>query len=127
MFGRGRALRVLVDSPCHDNRQPGAVPYLETVARRDDGSDTLTVRAVNRHMQESLILNIDLRSVDDIGVVEHRSLEQENHKATSSIWEPDNLLPHTRGNASINDRRLSAELPGLSWNVIRLARRATSG
>lgn len=121
-FGRGRALRVLVKSSSYENKKLGDVPYLEAVATCDDLSETVTVFAVNRHMQEALALQGDLRSLEGYEVIEHLVLEHVNHKAANSAENPEEVVPHARGNARVAGGKLDAMLPRLSWNVIRLAR-----
>lgn len=64
----------------------------------------------------------DLRGFSDYVVAEHIVLEHEDLKATNTLWHPENVVPHARGNAQIAADGLNARLPKASWNVIRLVK-----
>lgn len=122
-FGRGSVLDLRVTSPCYDNRTFGGVPLLEAVATFDEDSEHLTVFAVNRDQDGSLSLEGDVRSFPDSRVIEHLILEHDDVKASNTLANPHRVMPHNRGDASMEGGKLTANLPKLSWNVIRLGRR----
>ena len=62
----------------------------------------------------------DLRDLKNYRVVGHLVLENRNPLATNTARHPDRVVPHARGNAAVRNGRLTASLPRLSWNVIRL-------
>ena len=76
VFGRGTALVPLVTSPKYDTKDYTDVPYLEAVAVHQKKPSEVTVFAVNRHLGESLPLEIDLRSFGEFRVIEHIVLEK---------------------------------------------------
>jgi alpha-L-arabinofuranosidase len=121
-YGRGTALNLAVDSPRYDNNEYGGVPLLEAVATLDDDG-SLTIFAVNRDQERPLPLEGDVRSFADYEVVEHLVLEHEDPKAINSAKHPNNVTPHVRDDSAVQDGRLTALLPRLSWNVIRLSNR----
>jgi alpha-N-arabinofuranosidase len=57
--------------------------------------------------------------------VEHIVLENDDLKQTNSA-KGTPVAPHSNGNAVIENGLVSAVLPKLSWNVIRLAKRKSS-
>jgi alpha-N-arabinofuranosidase len=124
-YGRGTALNLAVESPWYDNDEFGEVPLLETVAtlNADDGS--LTIFAVNRDQERPLTLEGDVRGFVGYEVVEHLVLEHEDPKATNTAVHPSSVAPHRGGDATVLDGELTAHLPRLSWNVIRLSRTST--
>lgn len=61
LFGRGTALVPLIQSPKYDTKQITDVPYLEAIAVHNEEQGEVTVFAVNRHLEESLPLEVDLR------------------------------------------------------------------
>jgi alpha-N-arabinofuranosidase len=126
-YGVGNVLDVQVKSPRYENTVFDSVPLLEAVATIDDERDTLTLFAVNRAQDGSLVLEGDLRCLAEYRVVEHLSLEHVDPKATNSPDAPDTVVPHGRGDASFDGGTLTATLPRLSWNVIRLARTVAGG
>jgi alpha-N-arabinofuranosidase len=121
-FGQGRVLDVQVSSPAYANPTFDAVPVLEAVATIDELAETLTIFAVNRSQDASLPLEGDLRALQGYRMVEHLVLEHADPKATNSAGSPGTVAPHATGDASMDGRALTATLPRLSWNVIRLAR-----
>jgi alpha-N-arabinofuranosidase len=63
-----------------------------------------------------------VRSLPGYKVVEHIVLEHDDPKACNSADCPNQVAPHNLGDAVLQDGRLTAILPKLSWNVIRMAR-----
>jgi alpha-L-arabinofuranosidase len=98
-FGRGDVLDLQISSPCYTSWEFDAVPLLEAVVTIDREREQIALFAVNRDQDEALMLDGDLRALPGYGVVEH-------------------LV--SRGDASLRDGILTARLPKLSWNVIRL-------
>jgi len=73
-------------------------------------------------MEDSLLLECDARNFEDYRVIEHIVLEHENVKQTNSA-QSSPVVPHRNGNAQMSAGKVSATLPKLSWNVIRLGKR----
>ena len=119
-FGRGDVLDLQVSSPCYATREFDGVPLLEAVATLDEEREELTLFAVNRDQDEALLLEGDLRALPGYGLIEHRILEHGDPRATNTLARPHEVWPHPRGDASLQDGLLTARLPRLSWNVIRL-------
>ncbi len=120
-FGRGTALEVRVASPAYPVEEFGEVPYLETVATTD--GDDLTIFAVNRHLTEAMEVEISLVASSGFEVIEHLVLESTDPLATNTLERPSTVVPHAKGTSQIEGDVLRAELPPLSWNVIRLRQR----
>jgi alpha-L-arabinofuranosidase len=121
-YGRGEALDVSVVSPVYDDAEFGPVPYLEAVAVRDPETDTMTLFAVNRSLDEDLPLEGDARGFAGYRVLEHITLTSPDLKAVNTQEHPDTVAPQTGGNARLDGGRLSARLPKASWNVIRMGK-----
>jgi alpha-N-arabinofuranosidase len=121
-FGRGVVLDLQVTSPTYSCAQADDVPFIETVATLDEEQETLTLFAVNRNQDEPLQVVGDVRSLPGYKVVEHIVLEHDDPKARNTADSPNLVAPHTQGDAVLQDGHLSAVLPKLSWNVIRMAK-----
>lgn len=121
-FGHGVALEVNVQSPCYDSKEFDAVPYLEAVATWNEMDQALTVFAVNRSLNEPLLMTADARDFADFQVVEHITFTSPDLTATNTRAHPDAVKPARNGNARLGGGQLSAILPVASWNVIRLKR-----
>ncbi|MNR25088.1 Intracellular exo-alpha-(1-_5)-L-arabinofuranosidase [compost metagenome] len=121
VFGRGTVLVPLIKSPKYDAKDYTDVPYLEAVAVHNEETSELTIFAVNRHLEEALPLEMDLRSFSGFQIIEHIVLEHEDLKASNTFENPDRVKPHSVGNATISsNRQIGAVLGKASWNVIRL-------
>ncbi len=123
-FGRGTVVDLQVQSPSYENAKFDQVPLLEAIATLDEARETLTLFAVNREQDGPLPLDGDFRCFPDLHVVEHVVLEHEDPKARNTSTRPDTVVPRASGDASVEDGRLTATLPKLSWNMIRLSARA---
>ena len=122
-FGRGVSLRTLVKSPTYETAKYGDVPLLDTAATLNEADDTVTLFLVNRDQADPIQLTADLRSFGDkpLTLIEHLVLENPDRKAVNTPDNPDRVTPHANGDAKMDDaNRLTATLPRLSWNVIRL-------
>jgi len=120
-YGNGTVLHSIISSPVYDSRDFTDVPYLEAAAVYDEERGELTIFAVNRGEKEALSLECDGRSFESCFILEHIVLENKDKYAANSV-EFDNVLPHNKGNAKWEDGYVTADLPPLSWNVIRLSK-----
>ena len=120
-FGRGRVLQVHVDSPIYSTAEYGQVPVLHATAVLDDATGEVTIFAVNRSQSGPLPLRVDLRGLAPTVVREHSVLADADPDATNTLTEPRRVAPRAAGGARIESGALSATLPPLSWNMIRLA------
>lgn len=120
-YGRGSVLDLRVRSPHYEDGEFGAVPMLDAVVTLDEERNEATIFAVNRSQEGALPLEGDLRGLNGYSVVEHLVLEHADPRAANTIERPNNVVPHARGDAKLANGRLSATLPRLSWNVIRLS------
>jgi alpha-L-arabinofuranosidase len=119
-FGRGSALDVQIASPCYANPEFESVPLLDAVATWDAEREEMAIFAVNRRQDETLLLEGDLRGLPGFALVEHLVLEHPNPRASNTLARPHEVAPHASGDAVLRDGTLTARLPRLSWNVIRL-------
>lgn len=119
-FGRGTVLQSVISSPKYDSKDFTDVPYLEAITVYDEEQGLVTIFAVNRHLEEQMELNLDLRSFGDVSVIEHLVLESEDLKATNTKANPRNVVPHAGGKTVVDNGSAQAFLPKASWNVIRL-------
>ncbi len=117
------ALQVLSDSPTYENARFGDVPWLDATAVRNDASGGLTVFAVNRSGSEEINLEGRLSGFEDYALVEHTVLRNDDLRAANTRREPDAVVPAASKGAAAEKGALTAVLPRLSWNVLRLEKR----
>ncbi|WP_255951468.1 arabinosylfuranosidase ArfA [Streptomyces odontomachi] len=120
-YGRGRVLDVRVQAPTHHTAKYGEVPLLHATAVQDPASGAVTVFAVNRSQDAALPLDVTLHGLDVTGVAEHSVLADADPDAVNTADAPDRVTPRPVTGTTLVDGTLRAELPPLSWNVIRLA------
>ena len=118
LYGRGTALKAIVQSPVYDCSDYEGVPTVDTAATMgDDGS--VTVFCVNRDLTEDCLLDLDLRSFGALEMEEHIVLHHDDVKAVNTEECPDRVIPVTVQNAKTDGGRAQVTLPALSWNVLR--------
>ena len=118
-YGRGEVLSVADSGPTYETAKYGTVPVLHaTAVRNPDGH--VTVFAVNRSSSSPLDLSVDLRSFGALTVDSQVGIWDEDRHAVNTAAAPDRVVPRPVAGASVADGALSASLPPLSWNVIRL-------
>ncbi len=123
-WGRGSLLQLQIQSPAYEDATFGEVPFLEAAATLDEEREQAAIFAVNRSQDEPLRIDGEIRGLEGYEVVEHAILEHEDPRAANTAEQPDRVAPHGGGNARVQDGKVAATLPKLSWNLIRLANSA---
>jgi alpha-N-arabinofuranosidase len=96
LYGRGTALLPVVMSPKHDTKDFTDVPYLETVAVFNEEAEEITLFAVNRNLNEDMLVDIDLKGFEGYAAVEHIVLENDDLHAVNTVKLPGTVKPSTR-------------------------------
>ncbi len=120
-YGRGTALMPVIQSPTYDCKDYERVPLLDAMATMADNGD-VTIFAVNRSMTEPMELTADLRAFAGLRLAEHIELHHDDVRAVNTEDAPDTVSPRAVTGAKVEQNRLSATLPALSWNVLRLVK-----
>lgn len=123
VYGRGVALNPVVSSPKYDSKDFTDVPYLDTSVVYNEEKEELVIFATNRHMENQLHVDVDVRSFEGYKVVEHVVLENDDLKAVNTL-QKEQVKPHSNGESYLDDGKLVGILPKLSWNMIRLQKSA---
>lgn len=120
IYGRGVALSPIVSSPKYDTKDFTDVPYLETTAVYNEENKEITIFAVNRDLEESMVVECDIRSFGNGKIIEHLVLECEDLKAVNTATNTS-VEPHNNGKSTIDDGIMEIVLNKASWNVIRIS------
>ena len=120
LHGNGSVLRPIVKSPLYNTKDFNDVPYLDTVAVYNEEQEELTFFAVNKDLNEELLMECDVRGFECYRVIGHTVLENNDLKAVNTEESPWTVIPHDKGNAAVEDGALRALLSKASWNVIKL-------
>jgi alpha-N-arabinofuranosidase len=123
----GVVLRVEADASTIVTARYGTVPALDATAIWNDGRGELAVLAVNRHRTEPLDLEVRLPPASGLASVDHWALHGMDPGATNTRETPDAVRPRRVTGASVDGERLRAQLPPVSWNVLRLGASMVGG
>lgn len=118
-YGRGSALLPLIDCPKYDCKEFTDVPYLESIATYDEKNEEMTIFCVNKSLDESAVLDVNLMDFDGYKPFEFISMDG-YHKKDENTFDAINVKPHNNPVPKMDDATLTAELKPFSWNVIRL-------
>lgn len=119
VYGRGKALRPIIHSPKYDSKDFTDVPYLDSAVIYNEEKEELVIFSTNRHFENTLKVDVDIRSFNQYELVEHVVLEHDNPKAMNTV-NNEQVKPHNQGQSYTNDGLLVGILPKMSWNMIRL-------
>ncbi|PYZ95961.1 alpha-N-arabinofuranosidase [Alteribacter lacisalsi] len=121
VFGRGVSLQVIVSSPKFDTKDFTDVPYTDTAVVWNEGKEEVTIFALNRHLEEDVLMTFSMKDFPGYEVNEHLVLEHDDLKAANSMRE-ERVKPHNNGQWSFQRTELEVKVNKASWNVIRLKR-----
>ena len=119
--GRGTVLNTVIKSPVYESKH-GDAPYLDAVCVMNEEEDTLTLFAVNKSLEESMEITLDLRQFEDYQVKEHVVLTHADLKAVNTEEHPDEVKPTKLKNTRVEGGILKVELCDKSFHMIKLGR-----
>jgi alpha-N-arabinofuranosidase len=121
---RGSVLNAEVRAPLVAAGSRGEAPAVDAVATwgRDDGGagGRLAVFAVNRSVDSTLPLEIDLGAFPGLRLHSATVLQDDDWRAVNTMAAPDRVAPRAHPAAIVDGGRLRVELPPVSWNVVQL-------
>ncbi len=120
-YGRGTVLTPILCTTRHDTSNHIDVTDLESVAVYHQEKQELTIFAVNRTLDEDIILEADIRGFEGYRVLEHIILTDENLKAVNNV-QKQYVYPRHKTDTCLDGGNMKSSIPKASWNVIRLAK-----
>jgi len=114
-YGRGTALRQVVDVPTYGNN----TPYLTSSTIYNAETRELRIFAVNRNLEEKLDLSVPLQSFPAGKVVEHLTMHHADLNAVNTE-NREAVCPVKAAGTAVSGGVLKAKLPPASWNLIRV-------
>lgn len=121
LYGRGQALRVSVDGPTYNCRVADDVNYLDMAAVHDPDGRTLTLFVLNRHLDETLDLDVALTGFDDAELIAHHVMAGKDRlEETNGPGASDRVSPQPGTGIGVEDGRVGGPLPPLSYHVVRM-------
>ena len=133
-YGRGTVLRQAVQSPTYDAVfQQGAtpetitgIPALTSAAVYNEATQEIAIFAVNRSLDGTLPLVVDLSGFEVVEVIEWITLHHPDLKAVNTE-NTEVVQPVPAKGAELGNGKVSASLPVASWNMIRISLRKQGG
>lgn len=123
-MAKGVVLRPTIECGTYANEQFGDVPMVDAVVTWDDEAGESALFVVNRDLEASMPLTLDLADLGMDRVEEVVAITDEDPYATNTLEYPDRVVP--RGNDSVEfdaeAGKLSVSLAPMSWTAVRLAR-----
>ncbi len=119
---QGEVLRLAVDSPLVDTVRFGAVPALDAVATHDAETGDVVILATNRSVTDDVALDVDLRGFPGLQLVEALTLSNPDLRWSATADDDSSVAPRANTTAKVADDRAHAELPPVSWSILRLGR-----
>ena len=118
----GQVLRLAINSPVQETTKFGPVPVLDAVATHDPESGGVVLLAVNRSLTKDVALEVDLRGFPGLRVAEALTLSNPDHTWSATADDDTSVLPRPNTSATITDDHAHADLPPVSWSMLRLER-----
>ncbi|MDD6145699.1 MAG: alpha-N-arabinofuranosidase [Oscillospiraceae bacterium] len=121
-YATGVSVKPIIDCPKYDCKEFTDVPYLEAIASWDEEKGEVALFCVNRSLEESLELDINMLGFEGYQVCAFESMDgydvrQENTFNDERVKMHANPLPEDNGTA------VTAQLKPLSFNVIRFKKK----
>ncbi len=124
-FGRGKSLRSFVASPKYDSKRFTDVPYIESAFVENEETGDLTMFAVNRSLEDNMMIDLSLNGFEDYQLKEHVSLTSEDMKAVNTPRSPHAVAPSYQNNSVVasDGGHFEIALKKSSWNMVRFCRK----
>lgn len=119
VFGRGKALKTLVNCPSFETGLYGDVPLLQTAATFNEEDGSISLFVLNCSQAEDVELELDIRSFDAVRLNEHIIMDGPDLFARNTFDEPDKVIPRNLEVPKDNKNVKNVHLPKLSWSVMR--------
>ncbi|MDN4479951.1 alpha-N-arabinofuranosidase [Demequina muriae] len=116
-LAQGEAVDVAVECPSISTERHGDVPAVTAVATRD--GDSAAIFAVNRALDESVEVTVDVASLGASRVSEAHVLSDPDMYAANSLEEPERVTPR-RLETRLDGSVLTFTLPPVSWVAVSL-------
>lgn len=120
-LARGTALDVRLESPEYETSAYGQVPLVDAVATYDAATTSSAVFLVNRSLDDSAEVAMDIQALGEVCVRSASSLYDDDLCAANTLENPDRVGLRSNQTAKISDGILKITLPPVSWTAIDLS------
>jgi len=120
-YANGDVLRAAIDSPTYHTKQYGEVAVLDAVATYDDTTGEVTLFVVNRSVDKSMEFRANLSGFGNLKLVEALTFSNADPYWKASAADSTSVVPSPNLSAKLADGNVLAQLPPVSWSMLRLA------
>ena len=121
VYGRGVVMQPIISSPKHATAKHDEITDIESVSIWNEEKEEITILAVNRNLEDDVLLVGDIRGFEGYRVIEHVVLAYDDLKATNSSLE-EKVRPVKVNRSTLEGGMLESALTKASWNMIRLGK-----
>ena len=119
VYGRGTALKVIMDSPKYSTDKYENISVLDSAAVIDEEKGRLSLFVLNRDMENAVETDMIFRGFKGLKEVEHIVYHNEDLEAVNTAEQPDKVIPHRAPAGNVEGKTYTAILEKSSWHVIR--------
>ncbi|MCM0618784.1 arabinosylfuranosidase ArfA [Nocardioides bruguierae] len=119
-LARGVALQVPVETTRHRTATYGEVDTVDALATHDAETGQGAVFLVNRSTTESCSVEVDVRSLGAVAVLEAHQLHDADPHARNTLEQPERVTTAAPRVVDLVDGVLTVELPPVSWTAVSL-------
>lgn len=123
-YAVGEVLRVAIDVETYETAKFGDAALADAVATYDAETGAVALFAVNRSTTQPALLEVDVRSIPGLQLLEASTLANPDHTWSATADDDTSVAPRANTTAEVVDGRLRIEVPPVSWNVVRLGTQA---
>ena len=117
----GTVLQLAVESPLVSGGQTADFAALSAVATFDAETGEAVIFVVNRSATDALTLDAAVEGLGSVRVIEAVTFANKDPYWQATVEDSTSVLPAGNVSVKAHDGRLTAELPAVSWSMIRLA------
>ncbi len=118
-YGRGKAIKVDLESPVYACCKDDDIPYIDCTAVLSEKVDEVTLFIVNKNLEEDISCNVSLAQFSFEGVIEWVTLSGYDLSCVNTA--ENKLVQPTQCNSfTIANQTISLTLQKASWNMLRL-------
>jgi alpha-L-arabinofuranosidase len=115
----GEVIRPVIAAPTYETARHGEASVIDAVATVDE--DRAAVFLVNRDLEETARVTIDVRGLGSSRLVEAVTLADSDVYAKNTLTEQNRVTPAPNPTAKLADGVLTVDLPPVSWTALALA------
>ena len=119
-YAQGEVLRVPLRTSTYETAKYGEVGVVDAVATHDAEAGEVAVFAVNRSMDSTTSIEVALHAFSEVSVIEAVELSNPDVKWHATIEDSTSVEPRPL-DVKLIDGVLTADLPPVSWAMIRLS------